>query len=91
MPNRIPNHQTPRLKVDKADDRPSAWQRGYDATWRAIRANHLVNNPMCVWCGRRAQHVDHIIPRRKGGTDDSANLQSLCHSCHSSKTAKYDR
>ncbi len=28
-------------------------------------------------------HMDHIVPRSRGGSDDWANLQTLCASCHS--------
>lgn len=41
-------------------------------------------------CSQLATDVDHIIARRKGGTDDLQNLQSLCHACHSRKTARED-
>jgi 5-methylcytosine-specific restriction protein A len=52
---------------------------------------HLRNHPLCVHClaagiTTAAIDVDHIIPKREGGTDHPANLQSLCHSCHSKKT-----
>lgn len=43
----------------------------------------------CELCGMAAEHkaleVVHIVPRDKGGTDDEANLQSLCHSCNATR------
>ncbi len=74
-----------------ADGRPSAHQRGYGVAWRAIRVKHLASKPWCRPCGRegrrtRATDVDHKTPKAEGGTDHSTNLQSLCHSHHSSKT-----
>lgn len=54
---------------------------------------HLRREPLCRECwvhGRvtEATQVDHIVPLAEGGTNDPDNLQSLCHSCHSRKTAK---
>jgi 5-methylcytosine-specific restriction protein A len=34
--------------------------------------------------------TDHIVPVSAGGDDDRANLQALCASCHSRKTATED-
>ncbi len=31
-------------------------------------------------------HVDHILPKSKGGTDDPLNLQALCADCNLSKS-----
>jgi diadenosine tetraphosphate (Ap4A) HIT family hydrolase/5-methylcytosine-specific restriction endonuclease McrA len=43
----------------------------------------------CELCGvsnrDRALEVDHIVPRNHGGSDDVANLQSLCYSCNAMK------
>ena len=48
----------------------------------------LREEPMCRACGGAASQVDHIMPLSRGGTNDRANLQPLCHSCHSRKTAR---
>lgn len=40
----------------------------------------------CRCCGSRVDlAVDHIQPRRWGGTDDLDNLQTLCRRCNVSK------
>jgi hypothetical protein len=33
------------------------------------------------------REVDHIINKARGGTDDAANLQTICRACHAAKTA----
>lgn len=74
--------------------RPPTAARGYDATWQKLRAQHLAQYPACIKCGKvdKSNHVDHIIPHK--GNDrlrlDPKNLQTHCHSHHSSKTGKYD-
>lgn len=35
-----------------------------------------------------ATEVDHILPKRLGGSDDDDNLQALCKHHHSSKTVR---
>jgi len=73
------------------DRRPSARKRGYGAAWERLRARVLAEEPVCRACGiARATDVDHILPRRRGGTDARDNLQALCHSCHSQKTSRSD-
>ena len=79
---RCDDHPAPR--------RPSSQRRGYGRAWRIVRALQLNAHPKCARCGAVATDVDHIIPKSAGGTNKWANLQSLCHSCHSSKTVTQD-
>lgn len=75
--------------------RESAYQRGYNTTWRKYRTMFLKRNPLCKYCNHRgktvpATEVDHIIPHR-GNKElfwNPNNHQALCKSCHSRKTAK---
>ena len=36
----------------------------------------------------REMHVDHVVPRAKGGSDDISNLQALCGPCNLLKGTK---
>lgn len=73
------------------------WMYGTD-TWKRLRAAQLLEEPFCRECARRglrtqATDVDHIRDH-KGDWDiftDQGNLESLCHSCHSRKTAREQR
>lgn len=65
--------------------RTAAWS-DYGQTWRRIRLEVLVEQPLCP-CGARATEVDHIKPLRSGGGHERSNLRALCKRCHSSKTA----
>jgi len=64
--------------------------------WRKVRAIHLRHHSWC--CMREAEgrrvagnQVDHIQSMKSGGAAlDLANLQTLCASCHSRKTAHLD-
>lgn len=45
-----------------------------------IRDNHT-----CLWCGRPATTVDHIVPSSKGGSDSPKNLLAACSECNSKR------
>lgn len=43
----------------------------------------------CVTCGTDQDlSIDHILPVSKGGTNDLANLQTMCRPCNSRKGAR---
>ncbi len=53
------------------------------------------DNWRCVACGQRADnnvilHIDHILPRSKGGKDEISNFQTLCETCNTGKSNKDD-
>jgi hypothetical protein len=48
------------------------------------------DNYRCIECGatntETILHVDHIIPKSAGGTDELSNLQTLCDKCNLAKS-----
>lgn len=55
--------------------------------WMRLRHVVLVEEPVCMICGRKpSTQVDHIKPLCKGGTDERENLQGACDECHDEKT-----
>lgn len=94
MPTRAPRLKAMNHKSHEAA-RGSAYRRGYGRKWAAFRVRFLRENPLCVRCKQdgltvAANQVDHIIPHRGDKTLfwQLSNLQPLCHSCHSRKTAQ---
>ena len=87
--------QSQRRRIDEA--RGSSASRGYGRRWRKARKRFLIANPLCREHEKggevvAANEVDHIIPH-KGDDDlfwDEDNWQSLCNTCHASKTARED-
>jgi 5-methylcytosine-specific restriction enzyme A len=86
-----------RIAVVRYDaERGTATFRGYTAKWSAFSKIYRRNNPLCVMCLKDNKLtpvfcVDHITPI--SGPDDpefydESNLQALCLSCHSRKTAE---
>lgn len=74
-------------------DRTAA-QRGYGHKWKKIRKSALVRDGyLCQECLKSniitpATDVDHILNKKRGGTDALDNLQSLCNPCHIKKTVE---
>ena len=72
--------------------RGSSHARGYDWSWRkpgGIREQHLRREPLCRFClptVTQATDVDHIDGNPRNNAD--SNLRSLCHACHSGRTAR---
>lgn len=59
--------------------------------WRVFQRDEW----KCVACGRGSHddvvlHIDHIVPRSKGGEDTLENYQTLCHLCNIGKSNKDD-
>ncbi|NDC63474.1 MAG: HNH endonuclease [Planctomycetia bacterium] len=92
MPSAIKRWSPPRLKCAPTKERAHY----VSAEWRAIRQRILIRDAYtCRSCeeviyGPKA-HVDHIRPLEEGGTDDPANLQILCESCHGRKSREEQR
>ena len=50
---------------------------------------HARDRYLCLHCGTPGDlTLDHIVPWSLGGTDDPANLQTLCRVCNARKGAR---
>lgn len=90
-----PQHQCP-LCIERERNRERHRKQGvkrpYDLTaWKRTRLVQLGNEPLCRHHKERGKYVaatevDHIDGNEWNWEPD--NLQSLCHECHSIKTAR---
>ena len=56
---------------------------GSTSQWRKLRAMIIARDHVCQLCGAEENlHVDHIVPRALGGTDEPDNLRVLCRRCN---------
>lgn len=86
-------------RVESESRRPSAPERGYDATWRRFARTFLINHPVCAICGAPATCVDHkytpadVMLEVNGGIFDydESQYQALCVSCNNRKGRTVDR
>lgn len=97
MPVRPPQHRAAGWRPYKEPPRQVKRRQARRAlptnstAWRRIREAHLSREPLCRACAshdrvRAATDVDHIDGDSANNAAD--NLQSLCHGCHSAKTAR---
>ena len=58
--------------------------------WRRLARCYLAAHPVCVWCGRLAEMVDHVVPRRRRPdlAYDPLNLRACCRRCHARQGKK---
>lgn len=67
------------------------------SSWMTIRSRILARDGgMCQACKREgrvtlASEVDHVKRLEDGGSNDDANLESICTPCHKAKTAAENR
>lgn len=49
-----------------------------------------IDVPQCVYCGAIGPpvHVDHVIPRSQGGSNDPDNLAIACAACNREKGSR---
>ena len=88
-------HQKEAERDYNRNKRDKEAKKYYDTPrWKTLRKVKLARDPLCEICRQNgglieASHVDHIIEISDGGDPyDLDNLQSLCISCHSSKTLR---
>ncbi len=43
----------------------------------------------CQYCGSRAESIDHIVPRSRGGRHEWENVVAACRRCNTSKRDRY--
>ncbi len=48
------------------------------------------DNYICVYCGKRAQEVDHVIPIKRGGAGIPENGVACCRRCNNKKRSSMD-
>lgn len=93
----LPAHARKQLNARRGR-KPKEKGRLYDTPdWRMARAAHIAENPLCAECERHGRAtagviVDHIRPHDNDPDlfFDPSNWQTLCRSCHSTKTTTKD-
>lgn len=58
------------------------------ATLEQVRARVAFYGGVCAYCGDEYEHIDHVIPLSRGGSNWPANLRPACAFCNLSKHNK---
>lgn len=88
-----PAEQPPSLQVE----RPKRRDAELNSKWGKFAASYLRKNPFCAECARHgrdipARVVDHIVPRKAGGSLwSTSNLQPLCDLHHNTTKRDLER
>lgn len=98
LPPRIQPLDAPKGGGWSATSTKSTTERGYGYAWQVKRKRILTRDcGLCQPCMRRGHvtpncnTVDHIVNQAKGGGDNDENLQTICKTCHTAKTAAESR
>ena len=96
-PGYCEQHKRESVGWNKSHQGKTTTERGLGWKWQKIRLRILKRDgELCQPCQRQGRivegrEVDHIIPRAIGGTNDDANLQTICKACHLDKTQREKR
>lgn len=101
--SREANRRAREMDPQKFRDRFNAWadsprgrswfaanrarRRGVPLTEEAMAWIESLVDPLCTYCGKPANSIDHIVPVRLGGTSDRENLTPACMDCNRKKHA----
>lgn len=60
-------------------------RRGAAYTAEALEWIAKLEDPLCIYCGRFATEIDHLVPITRGGTGELSNLATACRRCNARK------
>jgi 5-methylcytosine-specific restriction endonuclease McrA len=72
-----------RKQRDATRPRNPAYDGEYTRNAKALKATYVEGESLCVRCGRLIPReeltIEHLVPLRKGGTNELRNLALACH------------
>ena len=52
--------------------------------WR--QSLHIHTGKSCIYCGKKSESIDHVLPRSRGGLSVTENCVPACLSCNGQKS-----